>query len=383
MTMKVNVVSLLDPSRHGGLETYVRMLLMELPKKGVAVAFNGSDNHGLTDLAALWHGRSRRMLPFMTRRPLRHFARWFSRQVGRRWADSIIDGFDVHHLVGTSWDLLGFPLSRAAKKNGKTLTCFPAVHPGTWGDAALDIDFYRRCDAIFCQSQSELSHLNSLGVSQSGMAFVNCGPEFPPITLADQRDASRKLRSDLDLGDRPIVLFVGRKSRGKGYLRLLEAVQKLAGAGSDLVMLAIGRDVEPPFPIISKHSFRDLGAASDEVKQAAFAACDLFVLPSEAESFGIVYVEAWSYSKPVICGTAPASRELVSTHQGGIVSDGTVTDIADKIKMLLDNEGLRIEMGSKGYDAYRRYFTPEAIVTNHISVWKNLLDQSGRPRRGK
>jgi glycosyltransferase involved in cell wall biosynthesis len=382
MTMKVNVVSLLDPSRHGGLEAYVRLLLMELPKKGVHIALNGSVNHGGADLAEIWHGRSRRLLPLMTRRPLRHFARWFSNQVGRRWADSIVDGFDVHHLVGTSWDLLGFPLSRAAKKNEKLLTCFPAIHPGTWGDAALDIDLYQRCDAIFCQSHSEVKHLQSSGVSMSGMVCVNCGPEFKPIGPAEQRDASKRLRSDLDLGDRPIVLFVGRKSRGKGYHQLMEAVQALAGEGSDLVLLAIGRDVDPPFPTIPAHNFRDLGTASDKVKKAAFAACDLFVLPSEAESFGIVYVEAWSYSKPVICGTAPASRELVTTHQGGLVSDGTVRDIAAKIKMLLDDEGLRLKMGSSGHEAYQKYFTPDSVASRHIGVWQGLLGERRHPPRG-
>lgn len=382
MTMKVNVVSLLDPSRHGGLEAYVRLLLMELPKRGVAVAFNGSDNHGLTDLAALWHDRSRRMLPFMTRRPLRHFAVWFSDQVGRRWADSIIDGFDVHHLVGTSWDLLGFPLSRAAKKNGKVLTCLPAIHPGTWGDAALDIDLYQRCDAVLCLSHYEMKHLHSSGVAPSRMVVANCGPEFPPIAPAAQCDASKKIRSELDLGDRPIVLFVGRKSRDKGYHQLLEAVQTLAVAGNDVVMLAIGRDVDPPFPAIPGHNFRDLGAASDDVKKAAFAACDVFVLPSEAESFGIVYVEAWSYSKPVICGTAPASRELVTTHRGGIVSDGTAGDIADKMKMLLDNKGQRLQMGSSGHEAYQRCFTPHAVASRHISVWEKLLDERPHSRRG-
>ena len=90
--------------------------------------------------------------------------------------------------------------------------------------------------------------------------------------------------------------------------------------------LLLGGPGDPCHDELSKlphGSFRDIGLASERTKADALAACDVFCLPSSHESFGIAYVEAWSYGKPVICGTAPACRELVDNGKSGLWADQT------------------------------------------------------------
>lgn len=120
-----------------------------------------------------------------------------------------------------------------------------------------------------------------------------------------------------------IALFIGRKGRAMGYHALRSAKASLEANRDGLVFVSIGRALELHYPELDSRIDIDLGATDEATKQHPLAACDVLALPSEAESFGIVYVEAWVYCKPVICGTAPASRELVSRHGGGVVSDGT------------------------------------------------------------
>jgi glycosyltransferase involved in cell wall biosynthesis len=334
---------------------------------GASVTLNGAEPEQWLSIADLWRPRINRLLPFSTRPAVRSFSRWTACQQGRRWAVKLLQNCDVAHFVGTGWDLAGFPLARAAKMLGKPITCLPAVHPGTWGDAPLDTDLYRQMDSIFCLSDYEAAQLIRPGMPREKFVRCGCSPSSQPTGDGERfRDHHR-------LHGKSIVAFVGRKSRGKGYHSLRKSIDALHAEGREVVLVSIGRDVEGPYPPLSAEIDIDLGAADEATKQDALAACDIFALPSEAESFGIVYVEAWAYGKPVICGTAPASRELVTRHGGGIVSDGSVTGIRTAIQELLDSPDRGRAMGQAGREAVAAEYTPEKVVERHLQTWNELL----------
>jgi glycosyltransferase involved in cell wall biosynthesis len=234
----------------------------------------------------------------------------------------------------------------------------------------LDVDLYQTMDAIFVQSDFEADHLAKAGVSRSRLVRCGCAPSSEPTG-----DGNRFRRSH-NLLDTKIVLFVGRKSRGKGYHALRSAIANLASRGHNLILVSIGRDAESPYPSLPPENDLDLGAVGESIKQDALAACDIFVLPSEAESFGIVYVEAWAYGKPVVCGTAPASRELVTRHRGGLVSDGSIDGIQDAIIKLLDAPDDGRLMGQAGCEAVAAEYTSEKLVRRHLQTWDRLLGKS-------
>ncbi len=93
----------------------------------------------------------------------------------------------------------------------------------------------------------------------------------------------------------------------------------------------------------------DLGYVSEEEKKDAFDACDLFVMPSRYDSFGIVYLEAWGRGKPVIGATAGAIPEVIEENRDGLLVEfGDVEKLASKILYLLEHPELRREMGEAG-----------------------------------
>lgn len=359
--MNVAIIAPLNLSTPGGLEGYTRRLAAGLAARGFGgrVAMPDCD---------LWNTRTKRLLPLMTRSKLRSFAQSYASRAGRREAEALIEGANVVHFIGTGWHLLGFALQQAAHRRGLPITCWPAVHPGSWGDAPLDIDLYKRLDAVFVQSDYERDHLNRLGVPREKL--VRCGCAAPADTSGD----GERFRQQYRLGDRPLVLFVGRKDRGKGYHTLREAIGALAAAGERVTLVSIGRPVEPPYPELPSAVDLDLGMADDPSKHNAIAACDVFALPSEAESFGIVYIEAWAYGKPVLCGTAPASRELVTRHDGGLLSDGTAVDVASQLKRLLRDPAERHRQGEAGRQAVKSNYSIERILETHCTVWERLKD---------
>ena len=168
------------------------------------------------------------------------------------------------------------------------------------------------------------------------------------------------------------MLFVGRKCRLKGYHAVREAVAMMVRQGRPVTLVTIGADVDSPYPELPHEADLDLGRADDGQKAAALAACDLLALPSSVESFGIVYTEAWAYGKPVICGSSPASRELVARHGGGLIGSDDPLQLAATIARLLDDESLRFSLGGAGRDAVSGELSWPIVARRHRQTWARL-----------
>ena len=92
----------------------------------------------------------------------------------------------------------------------------------------------------------------------------------------------------------------------------------------------------------------DLDDLTEQEKQDALAACDVLCVPSEGESFGMVYFEAWSYGKPIVALDLPSLRENVAGSGGGILVGGDPQELAAALAVLLENQELRYRMGLMG-----------------------------------
>ena len=266
------------------------------------------------------------------------------------------------HFVGTGRDFVGFALARFARRAGVRFTVWPAVHPREWGDDVLDVRLYRKADKVMCQTSFEKQHLAELGVPDNQL--LTCG--LPPMCLADGNADS--IRRALELRDRPCVLFLGRRDEGKGYFALLEAWALVLQAFPEACLLLGGPGDSrlSDRADLPRSSFRDFGLASERTKADALATCDIFCLPSSHESFGIAYVEAWSYRKPVICGTAPACRELIDDGKSGLWADQNPANLAAKIIDLLRQPELAKSMGQFGFFLQQQRFSWEVVANAHL-----------------
>ncbi len=372
---RVLIASRTAPTYAGGLANYAFGLAEEIKKRPGCAATFAAMEPGLVGMkpvrelpegcwlpAAGFH-EPRGIWTRLASRPRFHFPlqHWCARSPGLEQRAKPRPA--AVHFVGTGWDFFGFAAHRAAKKWGARFTVWPAVHPGQLGDDEIDFRLYRLADAVFHQSERERERLLEGGVA--ARKLVSCG--LPPMN-AEPGDGER-LRARLGLGRRPIVLFLGRRSVDKGYVALLEAWPMVRAAVPDAVLLVAGPGGNGPVPAAEGEGIYDLGLADESTKADAFAACDVFALPSMHESFGIVYVEAWSYGKPVICGPAPASRELVRAGETGLWVDQTSQSISDGTVRLLCDANLRYSLGEAGRKLQGQRFTWEATLKNHRKAW--------------
>jgi glycosyltransferase involved in cell wall biosynthesis len=174
------------------------------------------------------------------------------------------------------------------------------------------------------------------------------------------------------MGDRPAVLFLGRRDCGKGYPALLQAWRKVLERHPQAVLLLAGpagEDFSDELRALDGDSIRDLRIPDEQAKADALAACDIFCLPSAHESFGIVYAEAWSYGKPVICGPAPACREWIHEGQTGLWAEQTPDSIARSIGELLSDPGAARQMGRAGKQFQQTHLTTESFLLAHQNAF--------------
>lgn len=86
--------------------------------------------------------------------------------------------------------------------------------------------------------------------------------------------------------------------------------------------------------------------------------CDVLVLPSIQESFGLVVIESWARQKPVICANIPTLKELVEKSNGGLLFKiDNQNDLIKKIKFILDNPKKAQQMGQSGFKYVKNNYT--------------------------
>ncbi len=105
----------------------------------------------------------------------------------------------------------------------------------------------------------------------------------------------------------------------------------------------------------------NLDDLSEEEKQDALAACDVLCVPSEGESFGMVYYEAWAYKKPVIALDLPVLRESIGRVEGGLLASPQADSISDSLIRVLGDTDLCARMGDNGFRLAKKHRWPHAI----------------------
>ena len=96
----------------------------------------------------------------------------------------------------------------------------------------------------------------------------------------------------------------------------------------------------------------------------AYASSDVFLFPSETETFGNVTLEAMASGLPVVCADAAGSQSLVEDGATGLLCPPRDVDAFEQAaRRLVDHPALRAKMGGAGRDRARAYDWPTVLET--------------------
>ena len=104
---------------------------------------------------------------------------------------------------------------------------------------------------------------------------------------------------------------------------------------------------------------------------------DVFILPSEHESFGLAALEAMSCGVPVVGSRVGGLHEVVVDGETGFLCDPHDADcMTELVLSLLTNEPYRREMGGRARERAKREFERDRIVGQYLDVYRRLIAEA-------
>lgn len=235
----------------------------------------------------------------------------------------------------------------------------------------------RRVDRFVAISQAVRSQMLARGDCEEAKITVVLNGIVPP----ERRDRATVERIRAEFGvtaGAPFIVCASRLQQEKNVPGLVDAMSSVRAAHPQVVCVVAGAgDQETAV----RQRIDELGLAGC-VHLAGFrsdvldliAACDLFVLPSFAEPFGLVLLEAMALGKAVVATAAGGPREIVEDGETGrLVKPGDSNALAAGILELLANDHARESMGRSGRARFIEQFTAAQMGWKMIRVYETLI----------
>ncbi len=250
------------------------------------------------------------------------------------------------YLTALARHITGIPIVLTTHSSPETrMPIISALYNHTVGKFVL-----KTTDQIISLTKMGAEYLTSIGAKSEKISVI---PNGIDSNLFSRGTDGYSFREKYGITGK-IILFVGRLSKVKGLNYLIDAMPEILNEMPDAILLIVGPDfglqmglrrrVKQLF-IEKKVLFT--GYLPDDELVGSYAASDLFVFPSLAESFGIVLLEAMAMGKPVIATNVGVAHDLIRNGVNGFLVEPRRPDqIAKTVISLLKNGNLAIKMGN-------------------------------------
>lgn len=315
-----------------------------------------------------------------------------------RFAESEYLSFLGDHLKNTKYDVVHLcnrpawiPALHAQSPNTKWIL---SVHNEMFAVEKMTDEEGRACIAAVAQIVTVSDYIGrtitdrfpeAKGKVKTVYSGVDLQTYFPDWTQEGRR-LKEKVRSELNLKNQKIILFVGRLSKVKGPHILLQAMPKILEKHPDAVMVFIGSKWFGDNEVNNyvRHLYT-LGAMYPENVQfiqfvqpknipTLYAMSDIFVCSSQwQEPLARVHYEAMACGLPIITSNRGGNPEVIDEGRNGRVINNFEEPLAyaEAINSLLDSSGKRNEMGRYGRSKAEREFSWNTVAGNLLRVYEN------------
>ncbi|MFH0835274.1 MAG: glycosyltransferase family 4 protein [Candidatus Micrarchaeota archaeon] len=222
----------------------------------------------------------------------------------------------------------------------------------------------KRCDGVLAVSKATMeATLPAKYEGRTGIAYNGVDAKtFKPMS-------GKKMRERFGLHGK-VVMTNCRLVEQKGVKYLIDAMR-----GTDAQLVVFGRG-----PLLEKLKKKAAGTGAvfiyewlgEEELAGLYNACDVFVLPSLWEPFGMVLVEAMACGKPVVGTRVGGIPEIVAKDCGFLVPPADSKALAERVLLLLEDNGLRKKLGSAGRKRVLREFTWEKTADAYEKIYGEI-----------
>jgi len=238
----------------------------------------------------------------------------------------------------------------------------------------------KRADGIRTVNSGIKQRLVNYGLSDDRIWIIP-----PPVFLTKFRQSSpqriNNIRQRYSLEKGKAALFVGYLTKAKNIANLLRAAQVVIQKYAETKFLICGdggerRDLE--------HLSRKLGVSDNVIFTGEipygdlpdyYHACDMFILPSNHESFGLVLIEAGMAKKPVVATDVSGPRDIVLDKiTGFLVKPRNHEQLAARIIKLIEEPVMAKELGENARKHILANFDPATGVQRIVDMWGKTVE---------
>ena len=225
----------------------------------------------------------------------------------------------------------------------------------------------RAADKVVTVSLYTKKELLKLGVDRQSIEIIS-----PATNILNRQTsiAADQVKERYHLADKMVLFTLGRLVQRKGHDTVIKALSQIVKKYPQVNYL-IGSEGEYQSKLTKLvHQYQleknviFAGPIPDNEIPAYYQACDVFVMISrelnnrDVEGFGIVYLEAGAFGKPVIAGASGGVGDVVQNNYNGLLIDpNNVNDAQNAIVRLIENKELRQKLGKNGQAMVKNNYT--------------------------
>lgn len=236
--------------------------------------------------------------------------------------------------------------------------------------------YYRMADRYITITRDGARHLQAMAITPDKITVI---PNFSRIPAVTKPAKNRH--------DPPKLLAYGRFVDKKGFADLIAAMALLKERGIAFT-LQLGGDGELNAQLRSQvkaHGLSDRVIFTGWLNDVAaeLDCCDLFVLPSRSEPFGIVALEAMARGVPIITTRTEGPSEVLAEDAAYFTPIGDPVGMANSIGKALSNPEQRYEKAAAALSLYNKQYTSEQVIPQILRLYEsvagNWIRGSGLP----
>jgi glycosyltransferase involved in cell wall biosynthesis len=199
---------------------------------------------------------------------------------------------------------------------------------------------------------------------------------------------TESLRAQLGIpANESVVLTVGRLSREKAHIELIEAFKRLRNTNPEIpsILVIVG---DGPERTRLKAAAKSVGGNSRVIftgqvsnVRAFYATADVFVLPSHSEGSPNVLLEAMAANLPIVATAVGGVPEMVENNESALlVPPGDASSIAAAITCVLTDRELAQRLTRNAVTLVDTRYTPENYFRSLVEIYREVIDARQQTR---
>ena len=175
--------------------------------------------------------------------------------------------------------------------------------------------------------------------------------------------------------DVPSILFLGRFDPRNGLSTLIDSFRRVKGKGREAQLVVVG---DGP---LREHYYKQAGGDPDitfvgavlEGRPSYYAHSSIYACPTTKASFGITLLESMACETPIVCSDILGFQDVVVNGREALMTPcGDRDALADALVTLLDDENLRMQLGTAGRHESMKYAWPH-VTSQVLDVYHAVM----------